>query len=515
MVHKLQTEEAKVIAVSRFRSTAAQVIACMSPNLLLLDLGMAISFTTIALPNLLNAKDGLSLNDEQASWFGGIPYLTQPLGALISGPLVDYFGRKKANFLANFPHLIAWILMYYSWNLPSLFIANALLGVGSGVMEAPINSYVGEVTEPSIRGALCTFTQMFTSVGTLCMYFLGKVVTWRQAAVIAIAPPVASMLLILLVPESPTWLLYRGRQKQALKSLCNLRGWTTTENVRDEFDKLVDYTKELEKCAICVKVDPNNVNCNHHKMNWIRRTIDRFRYVMMSKETVRPLTLVILYFAFHIMSGYIPIRPNMVNVCGAFGMPDDGKDITLMVGIITFVTGVLVIGIIKMFGKRKLAVTAMLGIAISSTALSVYAKNNLDKSVFSYDTNTFPTEKNYVPQMLFYSLTTFTGFAIPWVLLGEVFPFRSRASAQGLAAAANYIINFIGAKTFINLETSVHLWGAFAVYAGIAYLGVIYLYFFLPETEGKSLQEIESYYSGKLRIFADDPFINIFKKLKR
>ncbi|KAM3956446.1 facilitated trehalose transporter Tret1 [Aphomia sociella] len=487
----------------------------MSPNLLLLDLGMAISFTTIALPNLLNATDGLSLNEEQASWFGNLTYLTQPLGAVLTGPLVDYFGRKKANFIANFPHLIAWILMYFSWNLPSLFIANALLGFGSGVMEAPINSYVGEITEPSTRGALCTVTQMFTSVGVLVMYILGKYVTWRQAAIICISAPLASMLCILLVPESPVWLLYKGREKEARKSLQNLRGWTTAENVRDEFDKLVIYTKNLDKCPICIKKDTDNVNCEHVKMNWFRRMFDKFRYVMMGKETLRPLTLVIMYFTFHIMSGFCAIRPFIINVCGAFGMPDDGKNITLLVGVITFLSSIIVIGIIKLFGKRKLAVTAMLGVAVSSTSLSVYAKNNLDPSVFSYDTSTFPEETNYIPQAFFYLFTMFTGFAIPWVLLGEVFPFRSRSSAQGFAAAANYIITFIGTKTFLSLETSIRLWGIFALYAAIGYLGVVYLYFFLPETEGKTSQEIESYYNGKLKIFADDPFINIFKKFKR
>lgn len=76
---------------------------------------------------------------------GSISFLTQPFGALFSGPLVDYFGRKKANFLVNIPHLVAWILMYFAWNLPSLFIANALLGLGTGIMEAPISSYVGEI----------------------------------------------------------------------------------------------------------------------------------------------------------------------------------------------------------------------------------------------------------------------------------------------------------------------------------------------------------------------------------
>lgn len=63
----------------------------------------------------------------------------------MSGPMVDYFGRKKATFLVNIPHVIAWILMYYAWNIPTLFVANALLGVGTGVMEAPITAYVSEI----------------------------------------------------------------------------------------------------------------------------------------------------------------------------------------------------------------------------------------------------------------------------------------------------------------------------------------------------------------------------------
>lgn len=93
--------------------------------------------------------------------------------------------------------------------------------------------------------------------------------------------------------------------------------------------------------------------------------------------------------------------------------------------------------------------------------------------------------------------------------------FRSRASAQGFAAAGYYVVMFIGSKTFINLESVTQLWGTFAVYAFFGYLGTIYLYFFLPETEGKSLQEIETYYSGKIRTFADDPFINFFKIFKK
>ncbi|XP_037300888.1 facilitated trehalose transporter Tret1-like, partial [Manduca sexta] len=474
-----------------------------------------ISFATIALPDLLNAKDGLSLTETQASWFGSISYLTQPFGALLSGPIVDYFGRKKANFLVNIPHLVAWVLMYFAWDLPTLFIANALLGLGTGVMEAPINSYVGEISEPSIRGALCTVTQLFTSIGVLLMYYLGTVVSWRTASLICLAAPLASMLLILFVPETPVWLLSQGRRNDALKALCYLRGWTTPEHVQNEYTQLVVYTKNLKRCVICKTDDLKILDCEHLKINRIQRFILRFRYVFLAKETLRPLTLVMLYFMFYVMSGLTPIRPNMVNVCRAFGMADDGKNIVLTVGIITFITSIVVIGIIKMAGKRKLILTAMLGTAISCTALSVYAKLNLDDSVFSYNSDTFPTNTSYIPLTLFYLLTVFTGLNIPWVLLGEVFPFRSRASAQGFAAAWNYVVTFLGSKTYIDLEKSVRLWGTFAVYAGFGFVGTIYLYFFMPETEGKHLHEIENYYSGKLRIFADDPFINFFKRFKR
>lgn len=74
---------------------------------------------------------------------------------------------------------------------------------------------------------------------------------------------------------------------------------------------------------------------------------------------------------------------------------------------------------------------------------------------------------------------------------------------------------FLGSKTFINLESNFQLWGTFAVYAVFGFAGTAYLYFLMPETEGKSLQDIEGYYNGKFRTFADDPVINTFKRFKK
>lgn len=84
--------------------------------------------------------------------------------------------------------------------------------------------------------------------------------------------------------------------------------------------------------------------------------------------------------------------------------------------------------------------------------------------------------------------------------------------ATGLAAAFSYVMLFIATKTNYNIEAALHLSGAFALYAICGFVGSVYLYFFLPETESKTLVEIEAYYKGNQKIFADDFFINAFRK---
>lgn len=86
--------------------------------------------------------------------------------------------------------------------------------------------------------------------------------------------------------------------------------------------------------------------------------------------------------------------------------------------------------------------------------------------------------------------------------------------ATSLAAALSYVIFFLASKTNYNLEASFHIHGTFLLYSIIGFIGTIYLYFFLPETERRTLVEIEAYYKGNQKIFADDFFINAFKKKK-
>ena len=118
------------------------------------------------------------------------------------------------------------------------------------------------------------------------------------------------------------WLLSKGRQKEALNSLCRLRGWAKPEDVQEEFNELLQYNDNMKECVVC---KDTKQNCEHTQYNIIKKIYYKFKYVFFVKETMRPFMLVMAYFFFHTMSGLLPVRPNMVNVCKALGMKFDPK----------------------------------------------------------------------------------------------------------------------------------------------------------------------------------------------
>jgi MFS family permease len=87
---------------------------------------------------------------------------------------------------------------------------------------------------------------------------------------------------------------------------------------------------------------------------------------------------------------------------------------------------------------------------------------------------------------------------MPWTLLCEVFPFRTRGLASGITAAACYVFLFLASKTYLDIEHGLQLHGAFWFYSGISFLGFLFLYFRLVETEGKTLEEIEHHFTRGL-----------------
>uniref|UniRef100_A0A1B0DJE9 Major facilitator superfamily (MFS) profile domain-containing protein n=1 Tax=Phlebotomus papatasi TaxID=29031 RepID=A0A1B0DJE9_PHLPP len=348
--------------------------------------------------------------------------------------------------------------------------------------------------EPSIRGILTSCAGVSVQLGVFTVYFLGTVVTWRVAALICLAVPLSTLVAICFVPETPLWLLSKGKVEPARKSLQWLRGWVSPEAVQEEFQQLQHYSANSNKCAACQKKD---TACPHPPDTLLQRGKELFRH-----RTLKPFALVMALFFFHNFTGLASMRPFMVQIFQAYGAPIDGGQGTVFVGLAAFVANIVMLPLIRKLGKRGVYLISVAGTSLGCLALGFYAFTTLPANWSSFDKHIDSeiTGTGTFPMIVFFAVSFFTSFgiaAIPWMLLSEVFPFKSRGLATGITAALNYVLAFLTTKTYLNVERSMGLHGAAWLYGSIGAFAFVFVYFYLPETEKRTLEEIELHFSAK------------------
>lgn len=138
-----------VVPVSSFRRILPQVLACVAKSLILVDIGLSLGFPTTLISALSSSSpdddDKLRFDKDQSSWFASLIFISQPIGCILSGWLTDRLGRKKAMILVNIPHIAAWLMISYATSVVEMYIAAIILGLGIGIMETPVVTYIGEI----------------------------------------------------------------------------------------------------------------------------------------------------------------------------------------------------------------------------------------------------------------------------------------------------------------------------------------------------------------------------------
>ncbi|XP_031635122.1 facilitated trehalose transporter Tret1-like isoform X2 [Contarinia nasturtii] len=469
--------------------------------------GLSIAFSTILIPALfglnpaLNPNETLSITPDEATWLGSITVICQPIGGVLSGFLTEPLGRKMALICVNIPYVVAWILLYYANSLMMIYISFGLLGTGLGLMEAPIFTYIGEICEPSIRGILTASASVSAAFGIGLVYFLGSHTSWRIAALICAVIPILSIIFISFMPETPIWLISRNRQEDALKSLRWLRGWVDAKAVQNEFN---DLQRSRVSAQICYQCEKENEICEHPPPTINDKIRDLFR-----RRILRPFILISCLFFFAAFCSISPYRPYMVQILYFYQSPMDPNEVLTHLGYSGFIANVLLVLTIRAFGKRSIFLWTMAFIVLVLFGLGIYGFMYLTLNLTSFDINTstahVPANASliqYLPILAFHILQCLGNYgvcAIPNMMLCEVFPFKSKAFATGIVGAFYYISMFLASKTFYILELLLTLPGLSIFYGCIGTVGFIAMYLTLPETEGRTLEDIEIYFSDRKR----------------
>ncbi|XP_067209882.1 facilitated trehalose transporter Tret1 [Linepithema humile] len=460
------------VYTSKLRQALPQCCAVGAKNLLLLTFGSTLGFSTILIPALQREDSDIKVSMEELTWISSLNLFLVPIGCFVSGPLSQYLGRKRMMMLTNIPFVMAWLVFHYSSNPAMLFAALAITGLTGGLLEAPVLTYVAEVTQPYLRGMLAATSTTAVILGVFTQMLSGSLAHWRTVALINLAYPILCFLALCLVPESPHWLAVKGRLAESERALCWLRGWVNPSQVRDEFQALC---QAVQKPADSTDSDKEKI-----WQSYTKRTF----YL--------PFILVSAAFFISSFGGTATLQTFAVMIFAKLNAPIDNYTATVFLGVAQLIGTIVCVMSIHFMGKRKLSFLSIIGTGLCFLITAVYNYLN--------DTDYLNGVKYaWMPTTLMIGAAFASHFGIrllPWILAGEVFPVKVRSSASGAAGMIGYILTSTANKTFLYMVNGMSLSGTFLFYAFINFAGLCFLYVILPETEGRTLREIEEHYAG-------------------
>ncbi|KAK7257928.1 hypothetical protein RIF29_32260 [Crotalaria pallida] len=465
---------------------ACAILASMTSILLGYDIGV-MSGAAIYI------QRDLKVSDVQIEILLGIINLYSLIGSGLAGRTSDWIGRRYTIVLAGAIFFAGAILMGFSPNYSFLMFGRFVAGIGIGyaLMIAPV--YTAEVSPASSRGFLTSFPEVFINGGILLGYIsnyafskLTLKLGWRLMLGIGAIPSVLLGVGVLAMPESPRWLVMRGRLGDAIKVL------NKTSDSPQEAQLRLSEIKE----AAGIPQDCNDDVVQVPKQN----TGEGVWKELFLYPTPAIRHIVIAALGIHFFqqaSGVDAVVLYSPRIFEKAGIKDDTHKLlaTVAVGFVKTVFILVATFMLDRVGRRPLLLTSVGGMVLSLLALagSLTIIDHSEKKLMWAVGLSIATVLSYV--------ATFSIGAGPitWVYSSEIFPLRLRAQGCAMGVVVNRVTSGVISMTFLSLSKGITIGGAFFLFSGIATAGWIFFYTMLPETRGKTLEEMEGSF-GKFRV---------------
>ncbi len=405
------------------------------------------------------------LNEDLQGWAVSSALVGCIFGAAFAGALSDLFGRKKVLIATSILFTVSAIGSALPRNLTEFVVARMLggFGIGAASMLSPL--YIAEIAPAGVRGRLVSVNQFAIISGMLVVYFVNAMIAyigdrmdmqawnvaygWRWMFGSETLPAALFFGFLLFVPESPRWLVKRGRIEEAGHVLARVSGpelagrqlAEITEAVMSEERGVGQLLRPGLRMALLIGV------------------------VLAVLQQVTGIN-VVLYYA-----------PEIFKSAGLGATAAIAQ--TVIVGAVNLAFTIVAIAVVDRLGRKPLLLIASAGMGVSLVLLG----------------GAFITGSFEGPWVLLFTLAYVASFAVAmgpvvWVVLSEIFPTRVRGTAMSAATICLWIACFAVSQTFPRMLA--HLAGkSFFVYAAMCLISLIFIALFVPETKGKTLEQIE------------------------
>lgn len=407
-------------------------------------------------------EEHFALDALQKGWVASCALVGCILGAASAGALSDCLGRKKVLLLAAVLFIVSAVGAALPRNATEFVIARILGGLGIGMASMLSPLYIAEVAPARIRGRMVSLNQLAIVGGMVVVYYVNSLIAqlgdnawnvnvgWRWMFASGALPAVLFLVLLFLVPESPRWLIRQGRETQAMAILSRIGG---DQQAQAQMEDIRTALAE-ESGSLSQLFEPGV------------RTALLVAVVLAVLQQVTGIN-VVLYYAPEIFKS--------AGVATSQAISD-----TVIVGVVNMLFTLVAIGIVDRLGRKPLLLIGSAGMGAALVLLGgAFAAKNVEG-----------------PWVLLCVLGYVAAFAmamgpVVWVIMAEIFPTQIRGRAMSIATVCLWVACYAVSQTFPwmlkHLEGPMTFW----FYAALCAVAVVFVALYVPETKGKTLEEIE------------------------
>lgn len=383
------------------------------------------------------------------------------IGAVAGGKLADRFGRRSVLTQVGILFIIGAIGTGLAPTPTWLAIGRVVVGIAIGVASFTAPLYISEVSPPQVRGKLVSLNQLMITIGIVVSYLadygLSGARAWRWMFGVAAVPALILVIGLIFVPESPRWLMSRGLTERAREILKRIRQSSSVDA------ELAEIEQSLQK-----------------QEGGLREIFS---------AAVRPALVVGIGLAiFQQFTGINTVIYYAPTIFQFAGFPSASVAIlaTAGVGVVNVALTIVALRLLDRAGRRHLLLYGLIGMILSLAILG-----------FAFLS---PSLSSAIAWIAVISLAVYVAcFAIGlgpvfWLMIAEIYPLRVRGQAMAVATVANWGANLLVALTFLSLLHSLGRSWTFWLYGIIGVLAWVFVYKLVPETKGRTLEQLEEYW---------------------
>nr|XP_023020585.1 facilitated trehalose transporter Tret1-like [Leptinotarsa decemlineata] len=443
-----------------FGNRIYQYLAAVTATLCILSSEMHFGWSSPSIPALTKGTYKFQISSNDASWLAVTLLPGTILGAVIAGTLTGVLGRRKVILFTSVPLLTGWIMIGLARNVATLYVARFVAGISSGLSFSTVPMYLGEIAEPQIRGMLASLCPVFVVLGILIVNILGNFLAIDTAAFVACIFPLLLFVTFVWMPESPSFLLQHNRIGEARATLEMLRGE----------EEAVKEMETLTKNVIEESKDKGLIN-----YFFLDRVNRRCAFVAYGLRSIQQFcgTTAITFYCKTIFEDEEDFLPANVTTILYFSLQ-------LSVAFVA-------IFVVDYFGRKPLLIVSIIGSCSTLFLMGVY---EFLKASTEIDTDPF----NYAPLLILFANIIFVSIGvrnIPLLMMGEVFSPRVKPLALCFGTIYYSLMAMLSAKIFYLTKEAFGMYVPFMVFGTLTFLSLFFVIFYVPETKGMRLEDIQ------------------------